>query len=505
MSPTNYFDIIQKFSSAKVLCIGDVMLDSFNHGTVDRISPERPVPVFRPGQIVHVPGGAANVAINIVSLGAYCTLIGYIGNDETGSILKSLFDNSRLTEHLIIVEDYVTTHKLRLTAAAQHLLRLDVENQNTITTRAQSSIIALAESLIFSHDILIISDYAKGLFVPSLLSSLIAMAADHNVPVIVDPKGADSVRYLGATIITPNANEAEVFTGIKIRSDCDAEEAGKRLLSQDNFNAVLITRGSGGMTLCCSGEKPKHFPTCAVDVFDVVGAGDTVVAGLACALAAGSSLSDAATIANTASGIVVGKRDTSTVSSSELIHRFATINKPLIPAQKLFPFPFNDLDVINWINIHRESGRRIGFTNGVFDVIHSGHVSLLQFASESCDILIVGLNSDSSVHLLNKAPNRPINTTIARRCVISAFSTVDAVTVFDDETPLRLIQLIRPDVLIKGADYSLEHVIGADFVRSYGGQVLLAPIIPGFSSTKLYAPPSFTRNSDPPASSFSRS
>lgn len=462
------------------------MLDSFNHGSVNRISPERPVPVFIPGHVVHVPGGAANVASNIVALGGYCTLIGFVGNDEAGLILKNLFQTPKLSERLLTLEGYKTTHKLRLTAAAQHIIRLDEEDKSAITLDSQNSILELADQLIKTHDILILSDYAKGLFTPALLSSLIAIATEHKVPVIVDPKGNDSVRYSGATLLTPNTNEAEVLTGIKIESDRDAEEAGSKLLSQESIDSVLITRGSSGMTLCCLGERPKHFPTCAIDVFDVVGAGDTVVACLACALAIGSSLSDAAFCANTASGIAVGKRDTATVSSAELIQRFNTFSSPVLnQAQELTQLLVDDTDVINWISKHRDAGRLIGFTNGVFDVIHPGHVSLLQFARSCCDILIVGLNSDLSVQLLNKAPNRPINTAVARQSVISAFSMVGATIIFVEETPLRLIKLIRPDVLIKGADYSLEEVVGAKFVKSYGGQVRLAPIVSGMSSTNI--------------------
>ena len=483
---SSHIHSIQKFSAARVLCIGDVILDSFNHGSVDRISPERPVPVFRPGLLVHVPGGAANVASNITSLGGHCTLIGLIGNDEPGKILKDLFQHSNLHPRLIPLENYSTTHKLRLTAASQHLLRLDEENQFPITNSAQVSILDLANELIKSHDILVLSDYAKGLFVPSLLSSLISLAKDNNIPVIVDPKGNDIVRYSGATLLTPNANEAEVLTGIKIESDHDAEEAGTKLLSKGSFDSVLITRGSSGMTLCCIGEGAKHFPTCALDVFDVVGAGDTVIACLACALAIGSLLSDATNYANTASGIVVGKRDTATVSSMELIQRFQLLNPPLLNSiHEPAPLLVDDDDVVNWVSLHRNAGNSIGFTNGVFDIVHPGHVSLLQFARRCCDLLIVGLNSDLSVQFLDKGTNRPINATPARVTIISAFTMVNAIVMFNEETPLRLIQLIRPDVLIKGSDYSLKNVVGGDFVKSYGGSVMLAPVIPGFSSTNI--------------------
>lgn len=484
--PHNYNQLVQQFRNAKVLCIGDLMLDTFNHGTVTRISPERPVPVFRPGRLLHVPGGAGNVASNVVALGAQCSLIGCVGNDEASVILQSLLNHSNMSLQLVALDEYTTTHKVRFTAGTQHLLRLDEEHQQAIPENAHQRIRSLVEECIISYDVLVLSDYAKGVFDPSLVSGLIAIAKSKDIPVIVDPKGSDLNRYSGATLITPNTHEAEVLTGIQIESDLDAEEAGVKLLSQGNFDAVLITRGSRGMTLCTTGSPPIHFENGAIEVFDVVGAGDTVVATLACATAANASTCDAANFANIAAGIVVGKRDTATVSAQELITRIDQLyTQSESPRRNTSRLLSNENDLIDLVRQRRLSGQRIGFTNGVFDIVHPGHVSILRFARDCCDMLIVAINSDVSVRLLNKGPDRPINSALDRASVISAFEMVDALIIFDDRTPLRLIQLICPDVLIKGADYSVENVVGSEFVLAYGGEVRLAPIEDGKSTSNI--------------------
>lgn len=480
-----YTQTVSRFRDARVLCVGDIMLDTFNHGTVERISPERPVPVFRPGNPVHVPGGAANVAFNVVALGAQCSLVGCIGEDETSLILKNLLDDHLLTPHLFPLEGFTTTHKLRLTAGAQHLLRMDTEYGKPIPDAIHNRMLSLFTDIAKSHDVLIISDYAKGLFNPSFLADLIAIANGHHLPIIVDPKGSDFLRYAGSTLITPNSSEAEMLTGIKIASDYDAETAGTKLLVEGKFKSVLITRGSRGMTLCSTESSPIHFANDVLDVYDVVGAGDTVVATLACAVAVKAPISEAAECANIAAGIVVGKRDTATVSLTELLQRLNRSALQPYAGDSYSPLLTCDNELVDFVAGARHAGKRIGFTNGVFDIIHSGHVSLLRFARAACDVLIVALNSDLSVQQLNKGPDRPINTATDRAFVLAAFEMVDATIIFDELTPLRLIQLIQPDVLIKGADYTLDAVVGADFVTSYGGDVRLAPIEDGKSSTRL--------------------
>jgi D-beta-D-heptose 7-phosphate kinase/D-beta-D-heptose 1-phosphate adenosyltransferase len=476
--------LVKQFTRAKVLCLGDLMLDTFNHGSVERISPERPVPVFRPGGVVHTPGGAANVARNVTSLGAQCTLVGLVGNDEASRTLRSLLQQyPDLRLHLFSPAGYPTTHKVRFTAAGQHLMRLDTESLPEIDQVLYSSIVSLVDDLLTGHDVLILSDYAKGLLSSSLVADLIALARVQNVSVIVDPKGRDFSRYAGATLLTPNTSEAELSAGINIHSDRDAEIAGQKLLASGISDSVLITRGPKGMSLISSSDAPLHLASEALDVYDVVGAGDTVVATLACAIASGASISQAAACANTSAGLVVGKRDTATVAPNELLNRIQFLAEDLHGEGESLVLSRTEL--VHYVAARRIEGKRIGFTNGVFDIVHPGHVSLLRFARAACDVLLVGVNSDASVHRLGKGPGRPVNSEVDRAVVLGAFGMVDGTILFDEDTPLDLISIIRPDVLIKGADYTLESVVGSELVLGYGGQVLLAPIEAGKSTSRI--------------------
>lgn len=474
----------EKLSNARILCIGDLILDTFNHGNVERISPERPVPVFRPENTIHMPGGAANVAKNVTSLGGMCTLLGLIGRDEAGSILANLLEQDPLLNtNLIVTENKPTTQKIRFTAAGQHLLRLDNETRDVASELEISRLLDITSLCLTSHDVLLLSDYAKGLLEPSILNSLIKMARDMQKPIIVDPKNSDFLRYSGASIITPNALEAEKVVGFPIHSDVDAELAGFHIMEYFNISAVLITRGARGMSLMSKSFEPLHIASDALEVFDVVGAGDTVIASLASAISIGASLTDAAIISNLAAGLVVAKKDTATVSHKELLYRLIqlTSDHPRIDRS-----PLRSLcDLTSYIAARRAEEKRIGFTNGVFDLVHPGHVSLLRFARSHCDVLIVGINSDASVRRLGKGSNRPINSELDRAEIIGAFGMVDATVIFDEDTPLDLIKIIKPNTLIKGADYTVDSVVGASFVQEYGGDVLLAPMEVGKSSTQI--------------------
>jgi D-beta-D-heptose 7-phosphate kinase/D-beta-D-heptose 1-phosphate adenosyltransferase len=475
---------VRRFNSARVLCLGDVILDTFNHGTVERISPERPVPVFRPGHSAHIPGGSANVARNVTSLGGRCTLVGIVGCDEASQILTELLEKDPLLHTILVARNHrLTTHKMRFTASGQHLMRLDNEICDPIGEAEITDLLLLLETLIPSHDVLILSDYAKGLLTPALLKPVISMAKKFQIPVVVDPKSNVFSRYAGAFLLTPNTFEAEIAAGFQIRSDADAERAGRHLLAVADVASVLITRGPHGMSLISADADPFHLPSTALEVFDVVGAGDTVIASLACALAVGAGRAEAAATANVAAALVVAKPDTATVSSEELIDRlmYLAAGRP----RQGDPIHLSVRDLASYVAARRAEGRRIGFTNGVFDLVHPGHVSLLRFARSRCDVLIVGINSDTSVRRLGKGKERPINPEQDRTTVLGAFGMVDATVIFDDDTPLSLIELIRPDVLFKGADYSIETVVGSDLVLGYGGEILLAPIEAGKSSTRI--------------------
>jgi D-beta-D-heptose 7-phosphate kinase / D-beta-D-heptose 1-phosphate adenosyltransferase len=475
--------LVQQFRHARVLCLGDLILDTFNHGSVERISPERPVPVFRPGQVVHIPGGAANVARNTTSLGARCSLVGLAGSDDASRILRELLERDpQINPHLIATQR-PTSHKVRFTALSQHLMRLDNEILEPIGDSEIAQLLAVLEPLLAKHDVLIVSDYAKGLLTPAFLKLVIAAARSCGLPVVVDPKSHDFSCYAGASLLTPNTTEAERAVGFSINSDADAERAGRRLLSDVDVSAVLITRGAHGMSFITSEADPIHLASGAFEVFDVVGAGDTVIATLACVIAAGGSLEDAAAIANVAAGLVVAKPDTATVSPEELLYRLMSLaaGRP----RQGDPLVLTATDLVSYAAARRAEGKRIGFTNGVFDLVHPGHVSLLRFARDCCDVLVVGINSDASVRRLGKGAQRPINPDFDRATVLGAFGMVDATVIFDDDTPLKLIELIRPDVLIKGADYTIDSVIGSSLVLGYGGEVLLAPIEVGKSSSRM--------------------
>jgi D-beta-D-heptose 7-phosphate kinase/D-beta-D-heptose 1-phosphate adenosyltransferase len=475
--------LVHHFLGVRVLCIGDLILDTFNHGSVERISPERPVPVFRPGEVVHIPGGAANVARNVTSLGGHCSLVGVIGRDEASSILSELLERDpRISSHFVISQR-PTSHKVRFTSGGQHLMRLDHETTASIGADEMGQVLSLLTPLIPCHDVLVLSDYAKGLFTPVLLDGVIALARSYGKRVVVDPKIHDFKRYSGASLLTPNTGEAERAAGCPIHSNADAERVGRMLLRSADVTSVLITRGAHGMSLISADAPVLHLASGALEVFDVVGAGDTVVATLACAMAAGGSLPEAASVANVAAGLVVAKPDTATVALEELKDKLMSLSAGR--RRQGDPLVLNLSALPAYVAARRSEGKKIGFTNGVFDLVHTGHVSLLRFARDHCDVLIVGINSDASVRRLGKGDKRPINPEADRATVLGAFGLVDATVIFNEDTPLALIELIRPDCLIKGADYTVQTIAGSSLVLGYGGDVLLAPLEPGKSSTSI--------------------
>jgi D-beta-D-heptose 7-phosphate kinase/D-beta-D-heptose 1-phosphate adenosyltransferase len=463
---------IDKFNGVRVLCVGDIMLDRFVSGHVKRISPESPVPILSISGTRSFPGGAANVARNVASLGGLCTLVGVVGQDAIARELKgTLQDIPGLRCEFCVSPDRPTTEKIRFVAQGQHMLRADAE------------VTALVGRLAADHDVLVLSDYAKGLLTDEVVLACIGIAKRHGLPVVVDPKSVDLHRYAGATVITPNAKEVLDATGLDPTDDnARAEAAGRTVLASAGVAAVLLTRAHRGMTLVQNGAPAQHIEASAREVFDVVGAGDTVIATLSLALGAGIDLPEAARYANFAAGVVVGKRGTATVTQTELADEVLRLSRGSL--QALQDKIVSREGALELADIWRRNGLKVGFTNGCFDLLHVGHLAILAFARHHSGRLLVAVNSDASVRRL-KEPGRPINSEIDRAMVLAALSAVDAVVVFDEDTPLSLIEELRPDVLVKGADYSIENIVGAQHVLAHGGKVLTCDLVPGRSTTRV--------------------
>jgi D-beta-D-heptose 7-phosphate kinase/D-beta-D-heptose 1-phosphate adenosyltransferase len=390
--------------------------------------------------------------------------------------------NDKSVEPYIQIErNRPTTIKTRYIAGGQQLLRSDNETTATLAAPTISNLSALAAQLAPDVSAIILSDYGKGVLHGDVVAATIAAARKAGKPVIVDPKGTDYSIYRGATVVTPNRAEAQAATGIDIQSDEDAIAAATKIITECGIENVLLTRSQDGMTLVTSKGEATHLPTEAREVFDVSGAGDTVVACLASAIAGGASLSDAARIANVAAGIVVGKIGTAVVYPDELISVLHH-HDLMIGEAKLMPLDRMVDRVERW----RRKGYKVGFTNGCFDLLHPGHLSLLQQARSNCDRLIVGLNSDASVKRL-KGEARPVQSEAARAAVLGSLETVSGVVIFGEDTPITVIEALKPDILVKGADYTIDKVVGADIVQGYGGKVVLANLADGFSTTSTIA------------------
>ena len=472
-------DITAGFKNARVLVVGDVMLDRFVYARVSRISPEAPVPVLAVEREAASLGGAGNVARNIASLGGRATLIGGRGEDEAGDhIAELLARETAIDDALVVLEDARTTEKIRYIADQQQVMRADREAPWPDVVNEMA--LAAAREAIAHHDVLVISDYAKGFLPPTLIRALIALAKSQGKPVIVDPKGAEFSPYDGASLITPNRHEAGLATGMDTDSDAAAAAAARHLLdSLPALGGVLVTRGPAGLSLVEREEDAIHVPARARDVFDVSGAGDTVVAALALSLAAGSDLQNAARLANVAAGIAVTRVGTAAVTAGEIaselqVRQMESVEKKIVSLER----------ALERQALWRGEGCKIGFTNGCFDLVHPGHISLLAQARAACDRLVVGLNADASVRRL-KGDGRPVQDEMARAIVLASLAAVDLVVIFPEDTPENLIRQLRPDILIKGADYKREDIVGADFVASYGGEVMLAELVPDRSTSDL--------------------
>lgn len=471
--------LVGKLKGKRIICLGDVMLDRYVYGSVDRISPEAPIPVIAVKRQSAMPGGVGNVARNVAALGGEAILIGVAGNDDAGKELKRLIaDDERMIADLVYDKDRPTTVKTRFMAGGHHLLRADEgEGATDIDEGVEYQVLRIFESELADADAVILSDYAKGVLTPRIIAEAIKQTRAAGKPVVVDPKSRDFRRYAGASFLTPNAREVAQATGITCVDDEMAATAGSMAREDANAAAVLVTRSEQGMTLV-DGEGAQHFRARALEVFDVSGAGDTVIAALTLALTAGASNGQAVALANAAAGVVVGKVGTAVIHPDELAN--ALHSEELGSAEaKIRELP----QLMERIERWRSQGFKVGFTNGCFDLIHPGHISLLSQSKAQCDRLIVGLNSDASVKRL-KGETRPVQSEMARAIVLASLADVDAVILFDEDTPLGLIQVTKPDVLIKGADYTVETVVGSDVVQANGGRVYLADLKDGFSTTR---------------------
>jgi D-beta-D-heptose 7-phosphate kinase/D-beta-D-heptose 1-phosphate adenosyltransferase len=474
--------LIARFSGVRILCVGDIMLDRYVYGAVSRISPEAPVPVMASRDTTAMLGGAGNVVRNISALGGRSTLAGVVGSDDTGfEVLRLIGAEALTTAAVLTMPGRPTTLKTRFVAGTQQLLRVDTEDPTALDSEIAAQLAAAAADAVAAHDVVVLSDYAKGVVSPPVVRPIIAAANALGRPVIADPKRSDFSEFDGATLLTPNAKELSAAAGIAVVDDASAVLAADAVLARTTVQAILVTRAAEGMTLVRRHDAPLHFRAEAREVFDVSGAGDTVTAVVALGLAAGASLDDSCALANTAGGIVVGKAATAVIRPDELTGAFKSAQLKGIERKLASRGAALDL-AEGW----RRRGLRVGFTNGCFDVLHPGHVSLLRQARDQCDRLIVGLNSDASVRRL-KGPERPVNGELARAIVLAALATVDAVVVFDEDTPMALIEALRPEVLVKGADYTVGEVVGAPFVQAYGGRIVLANLVPGESTTGVIA------------------
>lgn len=472
-------DAIRSLKRGTALVVGDAMLDRYVYGNVNRVSPEAPVPVLAVERELAMPGGAGNVVRNLTALGVAVAFISVVGDDQAGSDLTGLIGGQPGVEPWLLVQGgRATTTKTRFIAAGQQLLRADHEVVAPVHPRLADRVVRIASDAIAATAVVVLSDYGKGVLAGGVAERLIAAAQAAGRRVLVDPKGRDYSRYAGADLITPNRAELGEATGMPVDTEEAIVAAARALRDAHGFGAVLVTRSEDGMTLL-EGDVVRHFPAEAAEVHDVSGAGDTVMALVAAGIASGQKMPVAARLANIAAGIVVGKIGTAVAREADLLDAISVERGTL---RKVVSTASAAEQVERW----RRRGWRVGFTNGCFDLLHPGHVHLLEQARSWCDRLVVGLNSDASVKRL-KGPARPIQAEAARAAVLASLASVDCVTLFEDDTPEALIRALRPDVLVKGADYTVEQVVGGELVSEWGGQVRLAQLLPGQSTTATVA------------------
>jgi len=464
---------ILKESKPNILVVGDLMIDHYLWGSCERISPEAPVQVVDIAKETTVLGGAGNVINNLNALGANVSVSSVMGDDDNGKELIGMLNAIGVdTQNIITQEGRKTSKKSRVIAVSQQILRYDKESKDSISESSVKKILDSLASTLASFDMVILSDYGKGVLTDALCQGVIALAKKSDVKVLVDPKGSDFSKYRGAYLLTPNKKEAILATGIEINDEKSLEKALLQLKSECDLGVSLITLSEDG--IATYDKKVEVFPTVAKEVFDVTGAGDTVIASIAFALSAEKNIQETAAFANLAAGVVVGKIGSATVTIEEIEEYEASLHKSTSDAHiKSFE------DIKRLVERCRESGKKVVFTNGCFDILHVGHVKYLQIAKSFGDILIVGLNSDESVSRL-KGPTRPVNIAEDRAYLLAALEAVDFVVPFAEDTPYDLIKMIEPDVLVKGGDYEGKAVVGTEFA----GELKLVEFVDGKSTTK---------------------
>jgi D-beta-D-heptose 7-phosphate kinase/D-beta-D-heptose 1-phosphate adenosyltransferase len=463
---------IPEFETANILVVGDLMLDRYWHGDTSRISPEAPVPVVRVGEIEERAGGAGNVALNIAALGANAAVIGLTGQDEAADALARTLEGVGVECHFERLAGFPTVTKLRVLSRHQQLIRLDFEDG--FPGHDPAALVQRFSKHIEDVDVVVMSDYCKGAL--RAATELIDIARAAGRPVVIDPKGNDFSLYRGATVITPNMSEFEAVVG-HCATDDEVVAKGEALRAQLQLDALLITRSEKGMTLLEQGQEPLHIPTKAREVFDVTGAGDTVVSALAAALAAGQPLRQATVLANLAAGVVVGKLGTASVTVPEL-------RRAMREQQEMEQGMVDEDKLVALVQEAKAHGENVVMTNGCFDILHAGHVTYLEEAARLGDRLIVAVNDDASVRRL-KGPERPVNTQAKRMRVLAALDCVDWVVGFDEDTPTRLICRVSPDILVKGGDNEPDKIPGGECVRAAGGRVEVMSYVENVSTTGI--------------------
>jgi D-beta-D-heptose 7-phosphate kinase/D-beta-D-heptose 1-phosphate adenosyltransferase len=478
MDLTALQQLLGALAGARVLSVGDLMVDRFVHGNVGRISAEAPIPVLARSREHVMLGGAGNVARNVAALGGVAALVGVVGVDATAHEATRLVGAEDGIEGFLIPDaDRPTTTKTRFVAAGQQLLRVDVEETRPVADELERRLTRTIRDAAKGAGVILISDYGKGVITPPVIAACLEAASASGARVIVDSKARHFGRYGPVDIIKPNSAELAYATDMPVGDDAEIEAALAKALALSACKAVLVTRGGEGMTLAVRDGPTRHFSRPAVEVFDASGAGDTVLAAIGLAMASGATQEAAIELALIAAGVAVQKAGTATVSPDEVLEAELQLRRS--PAEAKFATATRMVATVEgW----RARGLRIGFTNGCFDLIHPGHIAYLAQARAWCDRLIVGLNTDRSVREL-KGESRPVNGLEARALVLAGLSSVDLVVPFDEVTPAALIEAARPDVLVKGGDYRVDAVVGHDFVTSYGGEVKLAPFVEGHSTT----------------------